>query len=476
MATQYSEISAFADEDDDGLLEILSKDGVDIQGDTLAQNPVELGEDADAVSGATSVGVNSIGDSNSSLAVGRDAQATATDTTAVGTESRAPANWNTVFGYQAGSNQNGENVVVVGRKAEAQGDDAVSIGENARANGNQSAALGKACAALADNASVLGQGSTVSGAGSTVIGQDITVDVANATGVGTNITVGADGATAIGSGATATGIDSLALGRGTTVSRESIVGFGDRDIDLPPGRSIKFGSTSTSQTLVDLPTVADSSQGTRHEFTLDINGEPILLLRAESDGQGGIQNRAAKIAGSFALDGDTNQVDDVVTGNISIEDGSGTEQVGLDATATPVDINLHNNPVQNFRLRNGTGISYQDDPSDETLVDFTSTSESTSGSEQSYSLNAGGVEVATVRAEADGNGGVQNVQLRLNKRMEANSNSIVFGSGSDIGLRFDSESDSLVVSDETNSTDLVDVDKTSGDVSISGELTEGAAL
>jgi len=100
MATQYSERSAFADEDDDGLLEVLSKNGIDIQGDELAQNPVQLGENAAAVTGATSLGVDSIADSNSSVSVGRDAQATGNDTTAVGAETRAPANWNSVFGYQ----------------------------------------------------------------------------------------------------------------------------------------------------------------------------------------------------------------------------------------------------------------------------------------------------------------------------------------------------------------------------------------
>jgi len=421
MATQYSERSAFADEDDDGLLEVLSKNGIDIQGDELAQNPVQLGENAAAVTGATSVGVDTIADSNSSVSVGRDAQATGNDTTAVGAETRAPANWNSVFGYQAGSNKNGENVVIAGRKAEAEGNDTVSIGENARANGNRSAALGKASAALAENASVFGQGSTVTGANTTLIGQGVTIDAANATGVGTGITVDADGATAVGSGATASGVNSLALGNGTTVTQDAAVGFGDRDIDLQPGRSILYQETDTTQTLADLPTVTGSSQGTRHEYTLDINGEPILIVRAESDGQGGIQNRVAKIAGSFALDGDTNQVDDVVTGNISIEDGSGTEQVGLDATATPVDINLHNNPVQNFRLRNGTGITYQDDPSVESLIDFNTTSAPAAGQQQGYTFNIDGSSAMSVTADADGSGGVTNRTVEFNDDTTANT-------------------------------------------------------
>jgi hypothetical protein len=249
----------------------------------------------------------------------------------------------------------------------------------------------------------------------------VTIDAANATGVGTGITVDADGATAVGSGATASGVNSLALGNGTTVTRDTAVGFGDRDIDLQPGRSILYQETDTTQTLADLPTVTGSSQGTRHEYTLDINGEPILIVRAESDGQGGIQNRVAKVAGSFALDGDTNQVDDVVTGNISIEDGSGTEQVGLDATATPVDINLHNNPVQNFRLRNDTGITYQDDPSVESLIDFNTTSAPAAGQQQGYTFDIDGSSAMSVTADADGSGGVTNRTVEFNDDTTANT-------------------------------------------------------
>jgi hypothetical protein len=603
MATQYSERSQLADEDDDGLLEVLSKNGIDIQGDELAQNPVQLGENAAAVTGATSLGVDSIADSNSSVSVGRDAQATGNDSSAVGAETRAPANWNTVFGYQAGSNKNGENVVIAGRKAEAEGNDTVSIGENARANGNRSATLGKASAALAENASVFGQGSTVTGANTTLIGQGVTIDAANATGVGTGITVDADGATAVGSGSTASGVDSLALGKDTSVTQDEAVGFGDRDIDLEPGRSITYRETDTTQTLADLPTVVGSSEGTRHEYTLDINGEPILIVRAESDGQGGIQNRVTKVAGSFALDGDTNQVDDVVTGNISIEDGSGTEQVGLDATATPVDIDLHNNPVQNFRLRNGTGITYQDDPTQQSLADFNVTGNSPIGTEHGYTFDAGGVPIFKILSESDGSGGTKNHEFRAIKQFNVDGNTILddststtiydssnahvpesalqtlsnsaleftdvsingsnglsggtaslggtttvgisgslsldsdlqavngetiwdesnthvpesalqtlsnsaltnssisinnssvalggsttinvdldddqerlFGTSNDISLRFDSSNDSFRIQDNINTSDIVDVDRSTGDVTISGEFTEGAAL
>jgi hypothetical protein len=52
----------------------------------------------------------------------------------------------------------------------------------------------------------------------------------------------------------------------------------------------------------------------------------------------------------------------------------------------------------------------------------------------------------------------------------------LFGTGNDISLRFDSTADSFRIQDNINATDIVDVDRSTGDVSISGELTEGAAL
>jgi hypothetical protein len=52
----------------------------------------------------------------------------------------------------------------------------------------------------------------------------------------------------------------------------------------------------------------------------------------------------------------------------------------------------------------------------------------------------------------------------------------LFGTGNDISLRFDSTADSFRVQDNINTTDIVDIDRSTGDVSISGVLTEGAAL
>jgi hypothetical protein len=193
---------------------------------------------------------------------------------------------------------------------------------------------------------------------------------------------------------------------------------------------------------------------------LDINGEPILVIRGESDGAGGLQNAVTRVEGSFALEGDTNEVTDTVTGTISVQDGAGVEQVGIDATVSPVDIDLHNNPVQNFRLRNGTGITYQDDPAQQSLVDFNVTTAPTAGTEQSYTLDAGGTSLLKVFAEADGAGGVQNTALRAPTGIDTDTISDN-GAG-----QIDFE-----VSDSTQAELQSD-----GDLRIGGALTEGSAL
>jgi hypothetical protein len=53
---------------------------------------------------------------------------------------------------------------------------------------------------------------------------------------------------------------------------------------------------------------------------------------------------------------------------------------------------------------------------------------------------------------------------------------IVYGAGSDVAARYDSGNDELRWSDETNSSDRMALDRTTGDLKIDGELTEGSTL
>lgn len=440
---------------------------------TTLPDTVGIGRNVDASgSDSTATGTGAIANNDRTSAYGKGSEATGRDATALGTETTAPSNWNTVIGYDAGSDFNGENVVLVGRKSEAQGDDTVAIGEIATANGDRSTAVGRETRATENNASAFGQASEALGTSTTVVGQGVTVDTDNSTsvGVGVNVTgsgatvVGvngeatADNATALGNGAVAEGAGAIAIGENTTVSLDSAIGFGDRDIALQNARSILYPTNAGSQTLVNLPVDNTVSQGVRQEFTFDIGGEPIFVIRAEADGSGGIQNAVGEIKGSFGLEGDTNQVDDVITGDISIQDPSGTEQIGLDATSTPVKIDLHNNRLLNFGIRSGEDITYPDDTGTETLVNFNVTSGPSAGTEMSYAFAVDDTAVAKIFSEANGSGGIQNPEFRLLENIDVNSNDIIdsgttiWDAGNDYIPQGRLQNDSVTISTGTDLT------------------------
>jgi spore coat protein U-like protein len=53
---------------------------------------------------------------------------------------------------------------------------------------------------------------------------------------------------------------------------------------------------------------------------------------------------------------------------------------------------------------------------------------------------------------------------------------VSFGSNDDISQRYDSTNDSFRIKDETNNNDRLELERTTGNLSISGELTENASL
>jgi len=365
-----NERAELADIDNDTLLEIVSGDitGIDLGGFDLTQDPVNLGAGADSSgTDATAVGVNAVANNRNALAVGESAEATGADATALGGDSTAPANWNTAVGYDAGSANNGENVVVVGRKAEAQGDNSVAVGEVARANGLDSAAFGRAADALAEDATAVGR-------------------LAEATGIGS---------TAIGRGAIASADNSTAVGEGVVVDIPDTFGFGDQNIQLLDTRSVLYPDGVGAQTLVDK--VADGTQadGTPIGYALQVDGTVLQTVYAESDGAGGIQNARIDIPVDLSVTGSTTEVDDVVTGDVLIEDGSGTEQFRFDATANP-------------------------------------------------------------------------------PRADLSGNALTFSA--ETAIRYDAGSDDIRFRDTASGGDRAALDRTTGDLSISGTLTEGAAL
>jgi hypothetical protein len=286
--------------------------------DALAVDPIQIGRRADVVAEGTGIGVDVVVENRNGVGIGRDAQSLGADATAIGTETRAPSNWNTVIGYQAGSVQNGENVVAIGRKAEVEGNNGVAVGESARANADDVVAVGRDSAALEADATALGRNATANAAGA------------------------------------------IAIGQGTANAAPNSVGIGDRDYAVADGRGLQYPSGTGPQTLVSKPVDGTFPAGDPVGYDLEVGGTTVATVFAESDGAGGIQNPRLDVPVSLSVAGSTTEVDDVVTGDILVEDGGGNTQFRFDATVNPNVANFFDNNVTNFGVGDSEPIKFGD--------------------------------------------------------------------------------------------------------------------
>jgi hypothetical protein len=427
---------------------------VELEG-RLDLNRIVIGLGAQIVDGASAVGIGAKATGNlHSAAFGKESEATGGDATALGTEAKATNRWNTVAGYDAGSQNNGRNIVLVGRQATATGDNAVAIGEISAADGQNSTAIGRGTKALGDDSAVFGQASIVTGVNSTVIGQGVTVDAANSTSIGTGTSITGDravgvganstasgddsiafgesatanalGATAIGSGATASGVNALAVGTGSTASRDEFFSFGDRNVNLEAGRSFQYTENAGIQTIVNIPVTSDASDGDKQAYSFDIGGETVFQIEGEADGVGGVKNKITKIASSFDFRGASDSAVDIVTGNISIRDADGNEELKIDATSDPPTIDFNNNRVESFGLLNGESLTFKPDAGTQRLTDIPIDAAS-ENSEQSYTFAVGGDDIAKVKAIGNGAGGIKEPQFELLDILNVSGNNIEDG-------------------------------------------------
>lgn len=267
----------------------------------VTKDPLEAGSDASASDTGTAVGVQAEANGRDTLALGLLAAATAEDASALGARALAPNRWNTVLGRGAGGADNGANVTIVGRESGATGDNTTVVGETAEAT--------------------------------------------------------ADEATAVGRNASAQAAGSLALGFGSTATEPDAVAVGDRDREIDPGRGLIYQSGSTIERLANLVVDPGLNAGDEVSYDLAIGGEPFFRVKAESDGAGGIQNAVVTALKDLAVPGDTTEVQDVVTGSLSVEDGSGTAQFLVDATTSPPTLDFKGVSVVNVSRLNAEGTS-----------------------------------------------------------------------------------------------------------------------
>jgi len=228
--------------------------------------PVSTGDNSEASSSGTAVGENADSTGANSAAYGRGATATGQDASAIGAESLAPAQWNSVFGYNAGGVNNGDNVTLIGRNALGTGDNATAVGEMAEATAINATAVGWSAEAQANN--------------------------------------------------------SLALGAETVASIANAVAIGDRDRQIDAGRGLIYEAGSTIEDLIDLDVDPALAAGDPIRYDHKIDGQRVLSIRGEADGSGGAQNLSVYIPQDLFVDGQTTEVENVITGDVEVTDGS----------------------------------------------------------------------------------------------------------------------------------------------------------
>ena len=271
----------------------------------LTTSPVSTGDDSSASSTGTAVGEQADSTGANSAAYGRRARATGQDASAIGAESLAPAQWNSVFGYNAGGVNNGDNVTLLGRNALGTGDNATAVGEMAEALAINATAVGWRASAEADN--------------------------------------------------------SLALGAETVASIADAVSIGDRDREIRPGRGLVYAEGSTVEQLADFEVDPDLDAGETVSYELAINGTSFIEVRAGADGSGGIQNPTVFVPQDFTVDGETTEVEDVLTGSVVVEDVNQVAQITLDATMDPPTIDFHGNVAGGLARINPDGTALEID-------------------------------------------------------------------------------------------------------------------
>ena len=167
-------------------------------------------------------------------------------------------------------------------------------------------------------------------------------------------------AAVVGVDAEATHEDATAVGHSTTTYRQNQHAIGDRDLGFENSRGVVYPADQGIQNLVDLP-IDGAPAGENHYITLSVAGENLIEHRAESDGAGGIQNARVYIPWDLVVEGNVTEVDETVTGVVTVEDGTGTEQFVIDGTAATPSMDFLGNILNGLSRINPDGDALEID-------------------------------------------------------------------------------------------------------------------
>lgn len=177
-----------------------------------------------AASDGTASGVSSIaigesavaGTASSTIAIGRNTDATGTDALAIGSNAQSTGSESVALGQSLASG-NGSFAAVIDNNTStygATGANSIAMGYRAKASHSNSTSIGRNSSATNSDAVALGNNATASGSGGLALGINPTASGSNSVAIGDAAVASTIDALAIGSDTDATGFYTVALGQG----------------------------------------------------------------------------------------------------------------------------------------------------------------------------------------------------------------------------------------------------------------------
>lgn len=177
-----------------------------------------------------------------------------------------------------------------------------------------------------------GSGSFVSHPSGFAIGVGARAEAEDAVAVGNNAVAGAEG--------------SVAFGPSTEVAEAFVFAFGDRDLLLDPDSEIRLRDNSPSLTLANTHSTDEVDSGKTIGYSFDVGGETVLDVRADADGEGGVENARVVIPGDLTVDGEKQSGDTSISSVVDVQDSTETTQFLIDATSSPPSADFKSNPLE----------------------------------------------------------------------------------------------------------------------------------
>ncbi len=273
-----------------------------------------------------------------SIAIGRSAQATANNTNAIGRSARAEGENATAIGH--GSVSSGRNSNAFGSSAKASAEASTAVGNSTKASGISSTATGFNAEASGNFSSAYGNDARAKGNRSVAVGYNAKAEE-SATAVGNNANAGAANAVALGSGNTITARGGVGIGSSNSVSGIDSGAFGVRN-NVAQANTYVLGSnvTSTQGNSVLLGN-ASTDRAATTETQANING----INYSGFAGVGSASNGVTSVGAS----GKERQVINVASGKVSSDSTDAINGSQLYAVANTVGgiLNNHNTLIQN---------------------------------------------------------------------------------------------------------------------------------